>query len=183
MQPLARLGRVSHSFIQQGPQDSCPAGRICVPTEFAGFSLTGSSPTVLPCAHRLSDFPVLYPYPAGRLVWSPLRASSDHSFTVGALRAQRPCQLPRPSPSKLARYTLQRVAWIGLNVRASNDINDPSKLARDLSGVGADCSPTARGHGAHCACARCASTGDQQPPSPPPLIGDHPRRLQPAETV
>jgi hypothetical protein len=41
---------------------------------------------------------------ARRLVWSPLRASSDHSFIVGALRAWRPCQLPRPSPSMLARF-------------------------------------------------------------------------------
>jgi len=38
-----------------------------------------------------------YPYPhlARRLVWSPLRASSDHWFIVGALRAQRSCQSPR----------------------------------------------------------------------------------------
>ena len=39
----------------------------------------------------------LHPQPhlARRLVWSPLRASSDHRFIVGALRAQRPYQLPR----------------------------------------------------------------------------------------
>jgi len=48
---------------------------------------------------------------ARRLVWSPLRASSDHSFIVGALRAQRPCQLSRHFPSKLACLSLHRVAW------------------------------------------------------------------------
>ena len=31
-------------------------------------------------------------------MWSPLRASSDHRFIVGALRAQRPYQLSRHSP-------------------------------------------------------------------------------------
>jgi MarR family transcriptional regulator, 2-MHQ and catechol-resistance regulon repressor len=45
---------------------------------------------------RLSS--TLHPHPARRLVWSPLRASSDHRFIVGALRARRPCQLSRPSP-------------------------------------------------------------------------------------
>jgi len=35
-------------------------------------------------------------------MWSPLRASSDHRFTVGALRAQRPCQLSRHSSFELA---------------------------------------------------------------------------------
>jgi hypothetical protein len=49
---------------------------------------------------RASDdrFPTPYPYLARRLVWSPLRASSDHCFIVGALRAQRPCQLSRHLP-------------------------------------------------------------------------------------
>ena len=51
-------------------------------------------------------FPALYPYPARRLVWSPLRASSDHCFIVGALRAQRPCQLSGHFPSQLARMSL-----------------------------------------------------------------------------
>jgi len=36
-----------------------------------------------------------HPHSARRLVWSPLRASSDHRFIVGALRAQGPYQLPR----------------------------------------------------------------------------------------
>jgi hypothetical protein len=40
----------------------------------------------------------LCPRSARRLVWSPLRASSDHRFIVGALRAQRPCQPPCHSP-------------------------------------------------------------------------------------
>ena len=51
-------------------------------------------------------FPALYPYAARRLVWSPLRASSDHCFIVGALRAQRPCQLSGHFPSQLARTSL-----------------------------------------------------------------------------
>ncbi len=37
----------------------------------------------------------LYPHQRGGWLWSPLRASSDHCFIVGALRAQRPHQLPR----------------------------------------------------------------------------------------
>ena len=69
----------------------------------------GSVPT---CARRTRWAITLHLQPARRLVWSPLRASSDHRFIVGALRAQRPCQLSRRSPSKLSRYTLQRVAWV-----------------------------------------------------------------------
>jgi hypothetical protein len=57
--------------------------------------------------HQCADSPTLYPYPARRLVWFPLHASSDHSFTVGALRAQRLCQLSRHSLSKLARFSLR----------------------------------------------------------------------------
>ena len=37
----------------------------------------------------------LHLHSARQLVWSPLRASSDHRFIVRALRAQRPYQLPR----------------------------------------------------------------------------------------
>ena len=39
----------------------------------------------------------LHPHYARRLVWFPLRASSDHCFIVGALRAQNPYQLLRHS--------------------------------------------------------------------------------------
>ena len=61
------------------------------------------------------------------------------AFCDRALREhRRSSSLPSPTPSKLARYTLQRVAWIGPSVRASNDINAPSKLARYLSGMRAD---------------------------------------------
>ena len=107
----------------------------------------------------------LHLYSARRLVWSPLRASSDHRrsncsfqacllllswkdthvglsaavergpsrarvpgaqdqhgcpsnpFIVGALRARRPCQLSRHSPSKLARVLLAG-GPIGLPLRA-----------------------------------------------------------------
>jgi hypothetical protein len=57
-------------------------------------------------------FSPLYPYPTRQLVWSPLRASSDHRFIVGALRAQRPCQLSRHFPSKLARSSPWGTAWL-----------------------------------------------------------------------
>ena len=43
---------------------------------------------------------ILYTHSARRLVWSPLRASSDHRFIVRALRAQRPYS---PSLSESAR--------------------------------------------------------------------------------
>ena len=78
---------------------------------FSPLCPKGSSQTALHCAHRTSDFSALYPYPARRLVWSPLRASSDHRFIVGALRAQRPYQLSRHSPSELACLSLHGVAW------------------------------------------------------------------------
>jgi hypothetical protein len=75
-------------------------GRRTRPCYFPKPLLKGVAKAALYCAHRTSDFPALYPYPARRLVWSPLRASSDHRFIVGALRAQRPCQLSRtPLPS------------------------------------------------------------------------------------
>ena len=45
----------------------------------------------------------------------------------------------------------------------------PSKLARDLSGMGADRSSTARVQRGPSQAARCASTEDHQAPSPPPL--------------
>jgi hypothetical protein len=76
------------------------------PSKLARFSLRGSSRTVLHCAHRASDFPALYPYPARRLVWSPLRASNEGLLRPRVARAQRPCQLSRHSPSKLARFSL-----------------------------------------------------------------------------
>jgi|CXWL01.1.fsa_nt_gi hypothetical protein len=40
------------------------------------------------CAYRTRWNFTLYLHSARRLVWSPLRASSDHCTTVGALRAQ-----------------------------------------------------------------------------------------------
>jgi len=42
-------------------------------------------------------------------------------FTVRVLRARRMVWLFPPIPSKLARYILQRVAWIGPQLRTSND--------------------------------------------------------------
>ncbi len=80
--------------------------------KFSPLYPKGSSQTVLHCAHRQCAFPGLYPYPARRLVWSPLRASSDHRFIVGALRAQRPYQLSRHFPSKLACPSFHRAAWL-----------------------------------------------------------------------
>ena len=56
------------------------------------------------------------------------------------------------------------------SLRASSDphiLNDPSKLARFLSGMGADGSSTARVQRGPSEAARCASTEDHQAPSPP----------------
>src|SRR6185436_20418124 len=50
----------------------------------------------------------------GGWLWSPLRASGDHRFIVGALRAQRPHQLPRFPLllfSTLSSYSPSRVGW------------------------------------------------------------------------
>ena len=55
-------------------------------------------------------YPEFHPHSARQLVWSPLRALSDHSIIVGAQRAQRPCQLPRISPSKLDYFSHKEVA-------------------------------------------------------------------------
>ena len=105
----------------------CECRRHCLPSIFA--TSLGSGQTVLHCTHRTSDFLTLCPHPARRLVWSPLRASSDHSFIVGALRAQRPCQLPRPSPSKLASPL-----WKGTHVGLSAPVErGPSQGARSGS--------------------------------------------------
>jgi hypothetical protein len=90
--------------ILHGPPLKAARGRGKAPGE--------SSRTVLHCAYRPSDFPALHPYPARRLVWSPLRASSDHRFIVGALRAQRPCQLSRHPPSELVGLLSWRAACL-----------------------------------------------------------------------
>jgi hypothetical protein len=45
----------------------------------------------------------------------PLRASSDHRFIVGALRARRAFDLPSNSPSLLVRLFFPRAAWSILN--------------------------------------------------------------------
>ena len=55
----------------------------------------------------------------------------------GTIWARRTPVRERGDPT-LARDTLKRVAWISSNVRASNDINDPSKLARSRPGMGPD---------------------------------------------
>ena len=52
---------------------------------------------------QANDFPVHYPYSARQLVWSPWRALSDHSFTVGALRALSHASRLATPTSKLAR--------------------------------------------------------------------------------
>jgi len=58
--------------------------------------------------------------------------------------------------------------WVGdPRMRATNDINVPSTLARSLSGMGADGSSTARVQRGPSEAARCASTEDHQPPSHP----------------
>jgi hypothetical protein len=57
-------------------------------------------------------------------------------FIVWALRARRPCQLSRHSPSKLARFSLLAGGPIGLPLRASNDTIDPTELGHfPLKGV------------------------------------------------
>ena len=61
-----------------------------------------------------------------------------------------PCTAPEPKngPSKLARYILQRVAWIGPNVRASSEalpIDFPHFALRGAARL----SFTARIEGAH----------------------------------
>jgi hypothetical protein len=78
----------------------------------------------------------------------PLRPSSEHilivrapgardqhgchstPFIVRVLRARRMAWLFPPIPSKLARFSLKGVAWIGPQLRTSSDINGPSQLAR-----------------------------------------------------
>jgi len=71
-------------------------------------------------------------------------------------------------------YLLRKVAYPPFisqdqqeTLRASNDMNAPSKLADSLSGMGADGSRTARVQRGESATARCASTEDHQAPSPP----------------
>jgi len=56
----------------------------------------GHSLPILPgaCVERVAKSTLTFIQRGGWL-WSPLRASSDHRFIVGALRAQRPHQLPR----------------------------------------------------------------------------------------
>ena len=52
-------------------------------------------------------FPILYFIFKGSLVDPRLRASSDHRFIVGALRAQRPCQLSRHLPPSSFVFSLK----------------------------------------------------------------------------
>ena len=92
---LSEVAKYSHLRGLAGQELRNEQTHIYASSELACFSSGGSRRAVLHCADRTSDFPAPYPYPARRLVWSLLRASSDHSFTLGALRAQRPCQLLR----------------------------------------------------------------------------------------
>jgi len=48
---------------------------------------------------------------------SPLRASSDHRFIVGALRAQRPYQLPRHPLLKALAPLQEGVARLSFTAR------------------------------------------------------------------
>ena len=65
--------------------------------------------TVLHCVHQGSDFPALYPYPASRLVWSPLRASNEGLLRSRVARAQRPCQLSSPLPFQASSFLFNRM--------------------------------------------------------------------------
>jgi len=99
-----------------------------------------------------------------------LRASSDHRFIVGALRARRApgCSFPI-LPNSLA-YLLGAACLILDCARRTSIFPieiDPSKLARfPFTGGWPAWSPTARVQRAPSERARCASTGDQQAPLP-----------------
>src|SRR6185295_14496424 len=68
----------------------------------------------------------------GGWLWSPLRAAGDHRFIVGALRAQRPHQLPRLPLllcSTLLSSSPPRVGWSVLDcARQTIEMFPPSLL-------------------------------------------------------
>ena len=122
-------------------------------------------------------------------MWSPLRASSDHRFIVGALRTQRPCQLSRHSPSELVALLSWRAACLVSYCaqlshppahRHAETCHQPERAPSDfphfaLRGA-ARLSFTARIEGAHSDCAASASKKDglaaplsslfEEPPNP-----------------
>ena len=70
---------------------------LMIPPSSLDFSLLERHSCWSKCGRRTRQNLTLNLHSARRLVWSPLRASSDHCFIVGALRAQRPYQPPRYS--------------------------------------------------------------------------------------
>ena len=127
------------------------------------FYFSGLSQSIRTCAHRATIIPLNDPSKLARFtflgmapVLVPLRPSSEHilivrapgardqhgchstPFIVGALRARRMIWL-LSLPSKLTHFTLPGGAPVLVYVRPSNEVtDDPSKLARYLSGMGAD---------------------------------------------
>jgi len=105
-------------------------GHLAAPfPSFGGCALrehrrSSSRPSHTPsqCARPTRGY-LLHPHSARRLVWSPLRASSDHRFTVGALRAQRPCQLSRHSLFELAPVHILK--WYVLRFQRPGSLSQP----------------------------------------------------------
>jgi hypothetical protein len=95
--------------------------------------------------------------------WFPLRASIDHRFIVGALRARRKVDysLERPFPHHSAPFSLKGVAETALTARIERA---QFHRARSASKKGTWPLPP---HPSEAA--RCASTEDHQAPSPPPI--------------
>jgi hypothetical protein len=142
-------GAIHHSstFSLEGGLDGLPLRVSNESLPVSSIYLKGSGQVALHCAHRTSTF-----------------LSCAFCEQEGHLAA------PLPT-SKLARISLQRVAWLILNCacRTRLQIIHPSLLVLS-SGMGADGSSTARVQRGPSQAARCASKEDPQAPSLPPRL-------------